>query len=111
MISPNDYQKFTDTTAVYPRDTVEQALSYTVLGLTNESGEVAGKVKKVLRRDKELTQEVKDAIADELGDAMYYLARTARELGYTLEDIMYMNILKLTDRQLRGVIKGDGDNR
>lgn len=34
-----------------------------------------------------------------------------RRIGYTLEEIMQQNIDKLTDRQARGVINGNGDNR
>lgn len=33
------------------------------------------------------------------------------DLGVTIEEVMEMNITKLRDRQSRGVIRGEGDNR
>jgi len=85
---------------------------YPVLGLGNEAGEVQGKVKKVLRDSGgDFNAENKRLIADELGDVLWYLAATAEDLGYTLEDIAEMNIVKLTSRRERGVIQGSGDNR
>lgn len=84
-----------------------QALTYCALGLTGEAGEYSEKVKKLLRDgvfDKGLA-------AKELGDVLWYLTRSANELGYSLADIANMNIEKLTDRKERGVLKGNGDTR
>lgn len=41
----------------------------------------------------------------------YQISILGSIIGYTLDDIMQMNIDKLTDRKKRGVIKGEGDNR
>lgn len=85
---------------------------YTTLGLAGEAGEVANKVKKILRdSDGALDDDSKRRIADELGDTLWYLTRTAVELGYSLEEIAAMNIQKLTDRNARGTIQGSGDIR
>jgi NTP pyrophosphatase (non-canonical NTP hydrolase) len=85
---------------------------YCALGLSEESGEVAGKVKKTIRDNHScLDSEKCKAIAFELGDVLWYLTVMADTLGYTLEDIARMNIEKLTDRRNRGVIQGSGDNR
>jgi hypothetical protein len=35
----------------------------------------------------------------------------ARRLGSSLEEVVVLNIKKLTDRKARGVIKSEGDNR
>ena len=35
----------------------------------------------------------------------------AERYGYTLEQVAEINLAKLRDRQTRGVIKGDGDER
>lgn len=105
MLTFNDYQTSANATAVYP-DQVK--LLYPVLGLAGEAGEVAEKVKKFLRGDKELDRH---AVAKELGDVLWYVAAISSDLGFTLEEIAHGNIQKLLDRQSKGVLKGDGDNR
>lgn len=105
----NDYQRMALETAIYPK---EQQVIYPTLGLTGEAGEVADKVKKVLRdNDGAFTNDRKREIAMELGDVAWYLAVTAHDLGYTLEEICQMNYDKLKSRQQRGKIHGSGDNR
>ncbi len=85
---------------------------YPALGLGNEAGEVQGKIKKVLRDSGgDFNEENKKLIADECGDVLWYLAALAEDLGYTLDQIAEMNIVKLTDRRERGVIQGSGDKR
>lgn len=79
-----------------------------VLGLVGESGEIAEKVKKLLRGDGKLE---KEDVAKELGDVMYYVARIADYYQLKLEKIAILNIVKLKSRQERGKIKGSGDNR
>lgn len=105
----DDYQKFIADFAVYPDKDKGSAnsLAYCALGLTGESGEYSEKVKKLLR-DGVFDHE---AAAKELGDVLWYLARSARELGFDLNVIAQMNINKLNDRKNRGVLKGNGDNR
>jgi len=104
-----EYQEFTKTTAIYPK---EYSVIYCVLGLTNEAGEVAGKLKKIYRDDDaKMTPEKVADMAAELGDVMWYLTRTADELGLDLEDIIEHNVAKLKSRKERNVIGGSGDNR
>lgn len=107
-ISPDRYQQLCVSTAVYPR---QQKIVYPALGLVNESGEVAGKIKKYLRGDFELTAEKRDAIAKEIGDTLWYSAVLADDLGVTLSSVMLDNVKKLQSRKERGTIKGDGDQR
>jgi len=90
-------------TAIYPR---KQAFEYLALGLASEAGEVAGKVKKWIRDD-----HCGPGIAHELGDVLWYVAMIADEYGYSLEEIVQLNVAKLRDRQERGVIQGSGDER
>lgn len=98
------YQDFTDTTAVYPP---EKGLEYTALGLASEAGEFAGKVKKAIRDGSwDL-----DAMAAELGDVLWYVARAAAELDLHLSDIAQENVEKLKSRMERGKLKGSGDDR
>jgi len=111
MTDINNYQRNALATAVYPESGQVGGLVYTALGLVGESGEIANKVKKILRGDKELTFETKEAIASELGDVLWYVAAAADELGYFLSDIAQINLDKLSHRAENGKIKGDGDER
>jgi len=109
-LSFSDYQQASRATAIYPRRT---AIEYVALGLASEAGEVAGKVKKVLR-DRQANFTTDDVIADiggEIGDVLWYVAQLATELGLDLGDIAAGNIEKLQDRQARGVLGGSGDKR
>jgi NTP pyrophosphatase (non-canonical NTP hydrolase) len=100
----DQYQDLTDDTAIYPED---KGLEYTALGLASEAGEFAGKVKKAIRDN---TYDA-DAMAAELGDVLWYLARAAAELDYHLSTIAEMNVEKLKSRKERNVISGSGDTR
>lgn len=101
----NQYQEFVKSMKVYPE---KHAIVYPALGIAGEGGEIAEKVKKWLRGDRELD---KTEVAKELGDVCWYIASMADDLGFTLEQVIQMNVEKLTSRKERGVQKGDGDNR
>lgn len=110
----SEYQNDTPKTAVYKNNLLTQTerLSYVTLGLTGESGEIANKVKKILRDNNGIiTQEFIDNIEGEIGDTLYYISQLCNELGLKLSDCARKNILKLQDRARRGVIQGNGDNR
>lgn len=105
----NEYQKRALETALYPK---EVRILYPTLGLTGEAGEVADKVKKVIRdNDGDFSVERRLEIAKELGDVLWYISTLANDLGYTLEEIGELNNRKLSSRKERGVISGNGDNR
>ena len=105
-----DYQTKSRATAKYPA--IGHAVIYPTLGLVNEAGEVAGKIKKVFRDKQGVIGEVeREALKSELGDVLWYLAQVCTELGLSLDEVAEANIAKLFDRLKRGVIKGDGDNR
>ena len=106
----NDYQTKSRLTAQFP--SIGHPVIYPVLGLVNEAGEVAGKIKKVFRdKDGQISEEIRDALKAELGDVLWYLAQVATELDLSLDEIAEYNIDKLMDRLERGKIKGNGDNR
>jgi len=106
----NDYQLSALTTAVYPDR--GNNFAYPALGLAGEAGEVADKLKKVIRDDGGvLTDPVRDAVAKELGDVLWYVAVLASEIDYDLNDIAQINVNKLASRHQRGVLSGSGDNR
>jgi NTP pyrophosphatase (non-canonical NTP hydrolase) len=106
----NEYQQKSRKTAGYPA--IGHPVIYPTLGLVNEAGEVAGKIKKVFRdKGGEISAETRDALKAELGDVLWYIAQVCTELNITLDDVAEHNIAKLYDRLERGKIKGDGDNR
>ncbi|HKY55106.1 MAG TPA: nucleoside triphosphate pyrophosphohydrolase family protein, partial [Anaerolineales bacterium] len=106
----NDYQTKSRKTAKY--NIIGHPVIYPTLGLVNEAGEVAGKIKKVFRdKDGQISDETLEALKAELGDVLWYLAQVATELELSLDDIAEANIDKLYDRLERDKIRGDGDNR
>lgn len=105
----NDYQKSAQETAIYPND---NNISYLALAICGEAGELADKVKKVIRdKHGQFYQPDIAAIALELGDIMWYAANLAHTLGFSLEDIARMNLDKIKDRVARGTLQGNGDYR
>ena len=98
----NDYQIQANETAIYP-----EGLNYPILGLAGEAGEVANKVKKMIR-DNNFDRQ---GIAAEIGDVLWYLAALSRDLNIDLHDIAFENLEKLYGRKARGTLKGSGDKR
>jgi NTP pyrophosphatase (non-canonical NTP hydrolase) len=106
-----DYQRYAETTAMYPREPKVLALAYCALGL-GEAGEVQGKVKKIIRdANGTITDEVRHAILGEVGDLLWYAAMISRELDAELGEVASANLAKLKSRKERGQIQGSGDNR
>lgn len=106
----DDYQKQAVSTAIYPDK--GNNITYPILGLTNEAGEVAGKLKKLIRDGGGvLTDEWREKISDELGDVLWYCAALAHELGTNFSTVAIKNLAKLKSRQERGTLSGSGDTR
>ena len=103
------YQQVAKTTAIYPR---EQAIIYPTLGLTGEAGEVANKVKKIIRDGSDKTSEdMVQALFSEIGDCLWYIAILADDVGVKLSDIANANLEKLFKRKEKGTLHGSGDDR
>lgn len=110
----NDYQKQAQTFLLgnFKDMSMFELVKYCALGLNEESGEVAGKIKKSIRdTDGKIDKERIDSIVKELGDVLWYLSVMAHTLGVSLSYVAKKNIEKLTDRKNRGAIGGNGDNR
>ncbi len=105
-----EYQKKSRVTAKYPD--ADNNFIYPTLGLSGEAGEVAEKIKKVIRdKGGVIDDETRDAIKKELGDVLWYVSQIATELKLELDEIAEKNIEKLYSRMERGKLGGDGDDR
>jgi len=105
-----EYQKKSRETAIYPD--AGKNFIYPTLGLTGEAGEVAEKIKKVIRDEGGVISDNKrEEIKKELGDVLWYVSQLSTELGLSLEDVAQFNLKKLSSRKERGVLHSDGDNR
>lgn len=109
MSDMDTYQEATKSTAIYPP---EAAIEYLVLGLASEAGEVAGKLKKLIRDPEAMTKEEwRKVVISEMGDVLWYIARLADELDTPLSEVALENLNKLLSRKERGMLGGSGDNR
>jgi len=108
----NEYQELAAGTAIYPNRGEIGGLTYTVLGLNGEAGEIAEKLKKVIRDTDGVIDERKTyELAKELGDVLWYVAETASQLNLSLGQIAEINVEKLYSRKDRGQLQGSGDER
>jgi len=85
-----------------------------VLGAASEAGEMAGKLEKRLRLNLTTypkTPADKLKVVKEMGDVLWFIAVAAEAIGWDLGDVMWANLRKLEDREERGQIHGDGDDR
>jgi NTP pyrophosphatase (non-canonical NTP hydrolase) len=107
----DEYQKQAQMTVLSSGDELKDIMHW-VLGITGESGEIAEKVKKIIRdKDGVFTKDDKTEIAKEIGDVLWYLAILAEQLGASLDQVAVLNLNKLKSRKDRGVLGGSGDNR
>jgi NTP pyrophosphatase (non-canonical NTP hydrolase) len=110
----DEYQEKSLKTNLYPKDdkNFSHPVTYSVLGLVGEAGEVADKLKKIYRESAGVIDDnQKDNIKKELGDVLWYLTQLSYDLGFSLNDVAQTNIDKLLARQEQGTIHGAGDNR
>ncbi len=85
---------------------------YRTLGLVGEAGEVAEKIKKILRdKNGQMSAADKQEIVKELGDVLWYIQSLADVLEVPLSHVAEVNLTKIHSRKARGVTRGSGDNR
>ena len=91
----NEYMNLASTTAIYKNPKLQiDPLAYVALGLAGEAGEFANKVKKMFR-DREWS---KEALAEELGDVLWYLSQCCKELDLDFDTVASQNINKVQKR-------------
>ena len=104
------YQQEATKTALHVN--TDHPVVYPTLGLANEAGEVAGKIKKIFRDKKgKFTQEDLSDLKYELGDVLWYLSQVCTALDIDLADVAEANLKKLFSRKARGKLQGTGDKR
>lgn len=107
----DEYQKQALTTAISHPDPLMDKTIW-AMGISGEAGEVIEKWKKIVAyKDGKISDEDRQELKKELGDVVWYIAVFAHSLGLSLDEVMQLNLDKLTNRNKRGVIKGQGDNR
>ena len=124
----NEYQRAAHGFATYGHNPF-----YPVCGLSEEVGEVCGKIAKFIRKHYGAEPEIdldfaaehrmlnaqqiadnhqfREDLEKELGDVLWMVAEICSTYQLMLGVVMQKNIDKLTDRKKRGVIVGEGDNR
>lgn len=108
----NEYQDKASVTATFTGKQAEHELMYLTLGACGEVGEIAEKVKKIIRNDDGvISEEKRELLKLEVGDVLWYLSQLSRVLGFSLDEAAQANIAKIMDRRARGVIKSSGDTR
>jgi NTP pyrophosphatase (non-canonical NTP hydrolase) len=93
----DDYADWAATVAKVTQPPANERLAYLGLGLTGESGEVAEHIKKLLR-DGKLDQA---AMAEELGDVVYYWACLCSALGRKPSEVLAASKAKISARLAR----------
>lgn len=78
------------------------------LGLSGESGELVDMIKKWIFHSKPLDE---DHAKKELGDVMWYVAMICHSFGWSLDEIMRMNIDKLIARYPDGFDTNKANHR
>lgn len=112
----NEYQKLAEKTDFHSpkkeKKIFGSLFAYPTFGITGEAGELADKVKKIFRdHDGKLSKEMRHDLVLELGDILWYMAKMARTLGVTMNEVARLNLKKINSRKKRGVITGSGDHR
>ena len=109
MVDFNSYQRSAVTTAIYPD---QHKITYPALGMAGEAGEVANKVKKLIRDGPDKRPDTwREDIASEIGDVLWYCAALADDLNLTFGMIASQNLAKLQKRKDKGTLGGSGDTR
>lgn len=108
----NEYQQFTINSAFFTENKNIDFLSYLTIGISGESGELANKVKKIYRDKRGIVDnEDKEHLALELGDIIWYISVLAKKLGFTIDELLQMNVDKINRRIKNKTQEGSGDER
>jgi hypothetical protein len=113
-----EYEDFNNRVDLYPNAMQKQGPEHNFwcayIGIIDELGELSGFLKKRIRDGRGflmLTAVERDKIAKELGDIFWYFTKMCRYFKFGLKQIILGNKSKLKSREVRGVLRGSGDDR
>lgn len=101
----NEYKDFVEDLWISHKN--EFGPEIAAFGLAGETGEVMELVKKALRDG---TWDVEN-FKKEMGDVLYYWVKLLNYNNIDPQEVIDLNIAKLSSRKERGVLQGSGDNR
>lgn len=121
----NDYRLFRSYQEEAQKYAAYSTPDYPFFGLSEETGEILGKLAKASRKTGTCSpflinnikqsnfyfEDLKEDLVKELGDLLWQLSACCNELGVNLDEVARENLKKLEDRASRGKIVGEGDNR
>ena len=101
----DDYQTKAAETAVFKNE------FYPIASLMVEAAELADLFIKPMLRGDNTSDGFRSKVVSEAGDVLWNLAVLLRQNGISLSEVAELNLKKLEDRKLRGVLLGSGGNR
>ena len=105
----NEYKNEAIKTAIYHQ---HYKIIYPALGMCGECGEVAEKIKKVIRDNQGIFDADKTKeIEKELGDVLWYIANICNDLNIDFDNVAQNNVNKINARVQNNTLHGNGDNR
>lgn len=120
----DEYEKIINST-----DISNKSFQFYLDGMSEESGEISGVLKRVRRKDygaeaQEIIEapdgvlkvlknfpDILEDLLQEIGDREWYTNRALNRLGLTLGDVLQKNAIKVKRRIDNGTIRGKGDKR
>lgn len=102
-MNANEYQEAClKTASPISSATTDNLLLQGVMGMCGEAGEAIDIVKKHMFQGHPLDEDTKVHIAKEIGDVLWYVSTAAFAIGWRLEDVMLLNLNKLSVRYKDG---------
>lgn len=93
-----EYQKLAMRTCSIPNDRVMDKAYHAIFGLTSEAGEVSG----ILQKTYQGHEIDLEHVEKELGDCLWMIAEACDAFGFSLDEVMELNIEKLRKRYPNG---------
>lgn len=90
------YDEFVDKMYFSHQDSLRDNINYCAIAFGGEAGEVLNEVKKEMRPGAVSRAQL---VLGELGDSLYYLTKLAHFFGFSLQEVMDYNVIKLQQRQ------------
>lgn len=103
----SEYQALAMRTCNFRREDTESMLRHAVFGLTSEAGEVSG----IMQKEYQGHTFDPEHMKKELGDCLWMIAEVCHALGFSMDDVMELNLEKLRARYPNGFSAEKSINR